>query len=136
MNIRQFVGMALVLLTVSAQAEVVVIAHPSVNVSSLPQSALSRLFFGQSEQLPGGIKAVPLDVSGPSKDQFAQAVLKKTAQQVDKYWARMIFTGKANPPREIRPADVKAVVASTPGAISYIDKSQLDGSVRVISVTN
>lgn len=135
MSIRQFLGPALVLLAASAQADLVVIAHPGVNVVSLPQSALSRLFFGQSAELPNGIKAIAVDVSGPSKDQFNQTVLKKSPQQVDKYWARMIFTGKANPPREVKPADVKAVVASTPGAISYIDKSQLDGSVKVISIS-
>jgi hypothetical protein len=77
-----------------------------------------------------------VDVAGAAKDQFSQQVLKKSPEQVEKYWARMIFTGKAKPPREVKPGDVKAVVASTPGALSYVDKNQVDGSVKVISVTD
>lgn len=134
MNIRFLSGAALLAWSAAAHAELVLVAHPALSVSSLPQSQVSRLFFGQTEQLPNGSKAVPLDVSGPSKDQFAQQVLKKSPEQVEKYWARMIFTGKAKPPREVKPGEVKGVVAATPGAISYLDRSQVDGSVKVLSI--
>jgi ABC-type phosphate transport system substrate-binding protein len=136
MRIRFLLGAAALSLSAFAQAELVLIANPGIGVSSLTQSQVSRLFFGQTEQLPNGSRAVPVDVAGAAKDQFSQQVLKKSPEQVEKYWARMIFTGKAKPPREVKPGDVKAVVASTPGALSYVDKSQVDGSVKVISVTD
>ena len=117
------------------QADVVLIANPGVGVTSLAQADVNRLFFGQSEQLPNGSRVVPLDVSGPSREQFSQQILKKSPQQVEKYWARMIFTGKANPPREVKASEVKSIVSSTPGAISYLDRSQVDGSVKVIAIT-
>ena len=136
MKIRFLLGAAALSLSAFAQAELVLVANPGIGISSLTQSQVSRLFFGQTEQLPTGAKAVPMDVSGASKDQFSQQVLKKSPEQVEKYWARMIFTGKAKPPREVKPAEVKSLVASTPGALSYIDRSQVDGSVKVISVTD
>ncbi|MDF3029688.1 MAG: phosphate transporter substrate-binding protein [Moraxellaceae bacterium] len=136
MNIRVLAAAALLPLAGLVQADVVLIAHPGVAISSLEQASVSRLFFGQSEQLPNGARAVPLDVSGPLKDQFAQQVLKKNPAQVEKYWARMIFTGKANPPRAVRASEVKSLVANTPGAISYLDRSQVDSSVRVIEITS
>jgi ABC-type phosphate transport system substrate-binding protein len=121
--------------TSSAQADTVLVANPGLGISSLPKSQVTRLFLGQTDALPNGGKVTPLNVGGDSQDQFARQVLNKSPEQVEKYWARMVFTGKARPPREIRASDVKSVVASTPGAISYMDRAQVDGSVKVISVT-
>jgi ABC-type phosphate transport system substrate-binding protein len=126
---------ALALFGAAAQAELVVVSHPDVAVASLSQAQVNRLFFGQTDLLPDGSKAVPLDVGGAAKDEFSREILKKSPAQAEKYWARMIFTGKAKPPREVKVAEVKAVVAHTPGAISYLDRSQVDNSVKVITVT-
>ena len=133
MNIRIFMGIML-LAAPAAQAETVLVGNPGLRASSLPLSQVSRIFLGQSNQLPDGSAIIPLDVSGGSRDQFYRDVLKKSPEQLEKYWARMIFTGKAQPPREIRPSDVKSMVAETPGALSYIDSSKVDGSIKVISV--
>lgn len=122
------------LATLPAWAEMVVIANPGSGITSLPLSQLNRLFLGQSGSFPDGSPAIALDVSGGSRNQFYWDVLKRAPEQVEKYWARMIFTGKAQPPREIRPGDVKAIVAETPGAISYLDSSKVDGSVKVVRI--
>lgn len=119
----------------AAQAEIVVVAHPGVGLTTLSTAQVSRLFLGQTDQLPNGAKAVPLSVAGDAEDQFSREILKKSPEQVEKYWARMIFTGKAKPPRQVKATDVKATVAATPGAISYMDRSQVDGSVKVISIS-
>jgi hypothetical protein len=34
----------------------------------------------------------------------------------------------------VKAAEVKAMVASTPGPISYLDRSQVDGSVKVFAL--
>lgn len=135
MKIRLLLASSLLATAAHASAEPVVIANPGVGLASISQSQLNRLFFGQTDLLPNGSKAVPLNVGGAGEDEFANKVLKKSPEQVEKYWARMIFTGKAKPPREVKPEEVKAIVAKTPGAISYIDSSQVDGSVKVLSVT-
>jgi hypothetical protein len=118
----------------AAHAETVLVGNPGLHFSSLPLSQVSRLFLGQTSQLPDGSTAIPLDVGGGSREAFYREVLKKSPDQVEKYWARMIFTGKAQPPREVKPADVKSIVAETPGALSYMDSSKVDGSVKVIQV--
>ena len=124
----------LLLAASAAQAETVLVGNPGLHFSSLPLSQVNRIFLGQTSQLPDGSTAIPLDVSGGSREQFYRDVLKKSPEQIEKYWARMIFTGKAQPPREIKPADVRSVVAETPGALSYMDSSKVDGSVKVIQV--
>ncbi|MFN3587599.1 MAG: hypothetical protein ACK4UT_08855 [Moraxellaceae bacterium] len=131
---KALIATALCLASQLALADMVVIAHPSSPISSLPQSQLSRLFLGQTNAFPDGSRAVPLDVEGEQRTRFYREVLKRQPDQLEKYWARMIFTGKAQPPREVKSRDVKSLVAETPGAISYLDKSQVDGSVKVIRI--
>ncbi|HET8729720.1 MAG TPA: hypothetical protein VFM34_01245 [Moraxellaceae bacterium] len=119
----------------AAQAELVLVANSSAPISSLSASQVSRLFLGQTDLLPNGAKAVPLAVSGDTEDQFSREILKKSPEQVEKYWARMIFTGKAKPPREVKVGEVKAAVSGTPGAISYMERSQVDGSLKIIPIS-
>lgn len=133
--IRQtLIALTLTATTAFAQAELVVVTSASSPVTSIPLSQLSRIFLGQSSAYPDGSPAIPLDINGDARNQFYREVLKKTPEQVEKYWARMIFTGKAQPPREIKATDVKSVVAETPGAISYLDSSKVDASLKVIRV--
>lgn len=133
-TIRTLFVSALLLVSAAAQAELVVVTSASSPISSLPLSQLNRIFLGQTGVYPDGKPAIPLDVSGGSRDQFYRDVLKKTPEQVEKYWARMIFTGKAQPPREVRMADVKGIVAETPGAISYMESSKVDASLKVLRI--
>ncbi|MDP2227403.1 MAG: hypothetical protein Q8J78_07985 [Moraxellaceae bacterium] len=135
MSIRQlFLGMGILAGATLAHADMVLVANPSNSLSSLPQSQVSRLFLGQTGTFPDGSRAIPLDVEGDSRARFYRDVLKRQPDQIEKYWARMIFTGKAQPPREVKAREVKALVAETPGAISYIDSSLVDASVKVIRV--
>lgn len=118
----------------TAHAELVMVANPTVKFSSLSQNDLSRLFLGQTGRFPDGSVAIALNASGDGKGSFYRQVLQKSPEQMEKYWARMIFTGRAQPPREVSPREVKSVVATTPGAIGYIDSNQVDASVKVIQV--
>lgn len=132
---HRLIALTLLLASAGAHAELVVVANPSAGVSSLTQAQLSRLFLGQAKSYPNGNSAQPLDASGNERNTFYADVLKRSPDQMSKYWARMIFAGQATPPRQVSPQEMKSLIAQTPGAIGYLDSSQVDGSVKVISVT-
>jgi len=47
------------------------------------------------------------------------------------HWARLYFSGQAQPPRQTDSAEeTLQVVAANKGAIGFIEASQLDGRVR------
>ncbi len=117
-----------------AQAELVVVANPHVSFNHLKQAELRRIFLGQTSKFPNGEIAVPLDVSGDYRNTFYQSILDKTPEQVETYWAKMIFTGKAEPARQVRPQEVKQAVAGSSKVISYMDRSQTDASVKIINI--
>lgn len=122
------------LLSAAAQAEVAVIVNPG-NGASLSAEDVQRLFLGKLKSFPGGGEANPVNQKEgqPAREQFNQAVLNKSESQLKAYWSQLVFTGKGTPPKELDNDDaIKALVASTPGAIGYIDAAKVDGSVKVV----
>lgn len=122
-----FVVFALAMLPASVQAGVAVIAHPSAKVDTLTENDVRQLFMGRMTALPDGSSATLLDLDEavPVRAVFLRDVMGKTEQQMRSYWTRLIFTGKAQPPKVMGSAtDVLRTVSSTPGYIGYIDSNE------------
>ncbi|MGY4831244.1 hypothetical protein ACVNIS_21925 [Sphaerotilaceae bacterium SBD11-9] len=110
----------------SAQAQVVV-----MNASAAPLTAdqVSNIFLGRSPDF----KPVDLPESNPLRATFYKKATDRDVAQVKAVWSRLVFSGKAAPPAEAADAAaVKAAVKADPKAIGYIDKSAVDGSVKVV----
>ena len=116
-----------------AAAQVVVIVNPKSDIK-LNAEQVASLYMGRSTSLPGGItQPVDLPESSAAREQFYSKAAGKTSSQVKATWARLAFSGKATPPKELATADeIKKFVASHPDAIGYIDKSAVDSSVKVV----
>ncbi|WP_299774059.1 phosphate ABC transporter substrate-binding protein [uncultured Pseudoteredinibacter sp.] len=114
-------------------ADLAVITHPSASISA-SKAEVSALFLGKSKSL-GGQKLTPVDQEegSPSRDQFYQLLSNKNPSQLNAYWARIVFTGKGQPPKALMDdSEVKEFVASNADSIAYIDSSEVDDSVKVI----
>jgi ABC-type phosphate transport system substrate-binding protein len=119
------------MLTPLAQADVVVIGNLAVPTITKDQAA--QFFLGKSQTMK------PLDrpSSEPIKAQFYQKLSGQDLAQVKATWSRLVFTGKALPPKKLADAAaVKKAVAADPKAIGYIDKSEVDSSVKVLLSLN
>lgn len=110
-----------------AQA-VAVIVNPK-NTSALTVEQVSNIFLGKSNELVG----VDLPDGNPARDAFYHKVTGKDGAQLKAYWAKLVFTGKAQPLKEFASdAEVKKFVAGNPTGIGYIDKAAVDGTVKVL----
>jgi ABC-type phosphate transport system substrate-binding protein len=124
-------------LATSASAEVVVVTNKST--PDMTKEQVSDVFMGKASSLPGGSPATPMDLpeSSPLREEFYSKLTGKSAAQVKSYWAKMSFTGKGIPPKEApNSADIKKAIAATPGAIGYVEKSAVDGSVKPVLTLN
>ncbi|WP_075184814.1 phosphate ABC transporter substrate-binding protein [Teredinibacter haidensis] len=122
------------LCTATAWAETAVIVHPSNN-DTLDQQTVNKLFLGKIKSFPSGGSALPINQSAGSEIRtgFEDSVLGKTSSQVKAYWSQLIFTGKANPPKEVASdAEMKQLIASNPSTIGYIDAANVDSTIKVI----
>jgi hypothetical protein len=118
----------------AAHAQVAVIVNPKSGASGLSADQVASMFMGKSNTLPGGLsQAVDLPEGNAARDQFYTKAAGRTSSQVKATWARLAFSGKATPPKEMATAaDVKRFVAANVDAIGYIDKGAVDGSVKVV----
>lgn len=119
----------------AAQAQVAVIVNPKSAAASMTADQVASIFLGKSTTLPSGATAAPVDQpeSAAVREHFYTKVTGKQAAQVKAAWSRLVFSGKATPPKEVaNSAEVKKFVAANPDAIGYIEKSAVDGSVKVV----
>lgn len=111
-----------------------VIVHPS-NSATLDDKAIKKIFLGKSKSFPGGGSAVPmgLDEGSAGTGAFNKGMLGKSASQLKSYWAKLVFTGRATPPKNVaNDAEMIALIAANPNMIGYIEGTG-DGSVRVVA---
>jgi len=115
-----------------ADEGVAVIAHPSVR--GLDAEAVRRVYSGRMVELDGQpLRPLQLTAGHPLRRRFCSAVLQQSDEDFIAYWTVRRYIGKGAPPRELSsPADVLTQVLATPGAIGYIDSSELRPGVPVL----
>jgi ABC-type phosphate transport system substrate-binding protein len=113
----------------AANAEVVVVVSASSPTTSMSADQVADIYLGKSSAM----KAVDLRESSAARGEFYQKVTQKDSAQVKAIWARLIFTGKATPPKVVgSSADVKKAVTADPNAIGYVESSAVDDSVKAV----
>ncbi len=128
-------AVALLTLAQAASAQVAVIVNPKSSLASMTPEQAAAIFLGKTSTLPTGQTAVPADLpeATAARDMFYSKAAGKSSAQVKATWARLTFSGKATPPKEVpTAADVKKHVASNVDAIGYIEKSAVDSTVKVV----
>jgi ABC-type phosphate transport system substrate-binding protein len=122
---------ASLMLAAVAQADVVVIGN--LAAPTMSKDEVSQFFLGKNQSM----KPVDRSSSDPIKAQFYQKLSGQDLSQVKATWSRLVFTGKASAPKELPDAAaVKKAVAADPKAIGYIDKSEVDATVKVLLTLN
>ena len=115
----------------TAYADIAVVVGP--NSDPLTKDQLANLYLGRTFER----KLVDLPEGTPLRDQFYKKVTERDAAQMRAVWARVVFTGKGQAPLMLPDADaVKKAVITDPKAVGYIDKSQVDGTVKVLMTLN
>lgn len=120
-----------------AHAELAVIAHPGVKLVGISKSELKDIYLGRARSLPNGTPVEALDQSSdsPARRQFMRDVLGMDERALKSYWAKLIFTGKAKPPRALDGDEaVKQAVAGNPHGIGYVQGRHVDSSVKVLLI--
>lgn len=119
-----------------AFAGMVVITSAKSSVKSLSKSDVAALYLGKTTSLPGGggAKLYDLADANAGREKFYQAATGKSASQVKSIWSRLVFSGRALPPKELaNDAAVIKAVAADPAAVGYVDAGAVDGSVQTVT---
>ncbi len=117
---------------VHAADGIVVIGHP--NLPALDAPTLEKVYTGKVVEVNGvAVTAVNAQTGSATRNRFLQAYLKQDEDKYTAYWIVRRYIGKGAPPREIHgSAAVIDFVKATPGAIAYIEESDVQPGIKVL----
>lgn len=116
-----------------AQAAVVIVAHASVRKLDVTQ--VQRIYTGRLVEL-GGQALLPVNQAPGSlaRQRFLNEYLQQDEDRYTAYWTVRRYVGKGVPPRELATvAELIAYVINTPGAIAYLDDSEVPAGMNVVA---
>jgi ABC-type phosphate transport system substrate-binding protein len=128
-------ALALTLVVNTVRADVVAVVSSTSTITSLSNAQVTDIFLGKVSRFPNGTLAVPIDqVEGsPARDEFYATFANKSPAQVKAHWTKIIFTGRGQPPKSVsNSVEVRKLVAANPQAISYMERSAVDSTVKVL----
>lgn len=116
-------------------SDIVVVVSAKSTLARLDKQQVRDLFLGKSSSFPDGTLAIPIEQRDGTQDrqQFHASITNKTQAQLKSYWSKILFAGIASPPMQVPSAsDVRKLVSSNPNMIGYLEREQLDSSLKVV----
>ena len=116
-----------------AQAGIVVVGHPGMR--KLDLATVERIYTGRVVELDGQpVLPVNLPPQHALRQRFLKEFMLRDEQSYLAYWTVRRYVGKGGPPREVgNSAEVLMHVLSTPGAIGYLEESDVPPGVNVVT---
>lgn len=100
-----------------------VVVNNQSKVTALSRKQVMGLFLGRSRSFPSGINAKAFDheVDSAIRARFFERLTGKSISDIDAYWARLRYSGRASPPKVIdNMAEILKEVSQNQHAIAYI----------------
>ncbi len=114
-------------------SQVAVIANKSVPVDTIKKSELLDFYTGDIKKWNDEQPVVILDLKprGDTKKAFYK-FLGKSPSRMKSIWLKMMLSGEGDPPLSMRSEDeLLKKVASTPGAIGYVNWAKVSEEVKI-----
>lgn len=126
-------GLLAALLNPAHASNVVLIGHPGL-ASKLDTALVQKIYTGKVIEV-GGTPVTVINASSgsPIRQRFLQSYLNQDEEKYAAYWTVRRYIGKGAPPKELaNSSDVINFVQNTPGAIGYIEESELKPGMNVL----
>jgi hypothetical protein len=116
----------------------VVIVNAASPLQSMTREQVSNVFLKKPIALPGGMRAMPVDLDGRNRirSEFSQSIHRKSMVAVGNYWKQQIFAGKEVPPPAMASEnDIVTFVRGSPDAIGYVSADHpLGAGIRILRI--
>ncbi len=115
-----------------AADQVVLIGHPSMR--KLDLVTVQRIYTGKVVEIDGN-PVIPLNAqpNQVNRLRFLSDYLQQDEEKFVAYWTVRRYVGKGTPPREFPDsASLIAYIQKTPGAIGYVNDSEVTPSMNVL----
>jgi hypothetical protein len=121
----------LVFASLVSAGDIVVVMAPGA--AALSKEQVTDVYVGRNRDL----KPLDLPNSAPAREEFYKKATSRDLAQIKAIWARIQFTGQGQSPQQLPDdAAIKKAVAADPKAVGYIDKANVDSTVKVVLELN
>jgi len=121
------------------RADVVLVVNKSSDIVFLSKKHVIDIYMGRESTFPNGEDVVPLDqnVESPLRHEFYKQLVNKQVSEINAYWARLLFSGRATPPRSVdNNKSMLIMLQENKSFIGYIDQNNASDEVKIIHYVN
>ena len=122
---------------VADEQPVLLVAHADVTTQRLTRDTTRAIFAMRQRTWPDGqaARVFVLPNDNPVHERFVKERLAVYPHQLQLAWDRMVFSGTGQAPDRVRDqAEMRERIATTPGAMGYLEREYLDERIQVISM--
>ncbi len=108
----------------------VVVVNQQSGLTQLSQKQVMSLFLGRAQFLPSGPRAKTFDypIGSAMRANFYLSLTGKNIADIDAYWARLRYSGRASPPEALDSVEqIIETVSKEKGALSYLPANYAKG---------
>ena len=117
------------------QAEIYLVAHPDLELGTISDTQLKKLYLGKIRSIDGKTKIRILEPNDPAvQARFYKLVVKKSPTQWSAYWSRILFTGKGTPPLVVKSYEVPIRIRKHAEYIGYLEADKPPEGLQIILV--
>ena len=115
-------------------AGIALVSNAQGMIQTLSRDEAEQLYLGRLSALRDGTPVRLLDLPASlTRDRFYQSLIQKNSAQTRAYWSRMVFTGRARPPREMESIEqAVAAVRRDPHLIAYLPIQAVPDDLRTL----
>lgn len=114
---------------------IVVVVNKKNDTSHLSKKEVIDIYMGRYRSFPNGLSAQPIDYPKSSgiKKQFYKYLIRQTESQINSYWSRLIFSGTATPPIEVKQeSDIVSIIESDERSLAYLPINKVTQEMKIV----
>ena len=123
----------LILTSLLRATDIAIVSSYAFDLTSLDKASVSRIFLAKTNRINSTrVKVFELKNSSYKK-QFYKEVSGKSLAQLRSYWTRLIFTGKAQPPKQLRNREeLIQKMKDDNTVISYLPLNEVTDDMKIL----
>ena len=121
----------------NAENSIAVVVHSDSAVQSLSKAEVIDLFMGRFTETSDGEVLIPLDYKSELnlKGEFYQTLVNRSLRQVNSYWSRLLFSGRAKAQVQVNSvANLGELFNGNQHYIAYVPMNAVSEEMKIVLV--
>lgn len=121
----------------ASEAALAVVVAKDSKIESISKRELVDVYMGRFDVLESGQIVQPVDYENGSvfRGLFYRTLVNKNERQINAYWSRLIFSGRAKPPLQVSsPEQSLAYLRRNQSALAYMPVERVSEEMKIVLI--